>query len=71
MTIQNENQKAQRYYVIIAKVRRTRRLRSYIADPEIFFESQMQALKVKDELIKKGKYKPKDLKIQIVWKVKL
>lgn len=59
-----------KYYVILVALKRAR-YRYYITEPEIFFTTLEKAQKVQDDLIKEQKYKPNQLKIQCVWKVKL
>jgi hypothetical protein len=65
----NKENKCIKYFVILVALKRGR-YRHYIAEPEIFFATQEDAQKIKDKLIKKEAYKPNQLKIQSVWKVK-
>lgn len=65
----NKENNCAKYYVILVALKRGR-YKHYIADPEIFFATLQQAQKIMNELIKKQLYKPNQLKIQSVWKVK-
>jgi hypothetical protein len=69
MNNDNKESNCTKYFVILVALKRGR-YRHYITDPEIFFPTLERAQKVQDNLIKKQKYKPNQLKIQIVWKVK-
>lgn len=69
MNNDNKENNCIRYFVILVALKRGR-YRHYIAEPEIFFTTQEDAQKIKDQLIKTGTYNPNQLKIQSVWKVK-